>query len=292
MIKFFFGKAYRLLLENLSTTNRVKLRYFRVYKKLPNIKKPKTFNEKVISRILGEQKDIYSTLADKYLVRRFVSERVGEEYLIPLHLATSNPSDLLKIDDWSGLVIKPNHAAGMIYISDDNPSKEEKDNVVTTAKTWLKTDFSSFCDEMHYSKIKPMLLVERKITKRGEIPRDYKFHCFKQKNGDINFVLQLVDGRFGQESRSYFLNSFENMVWSHGAGNHLLSNNEIAVLNEVILLNKRLILNDFNYVRIDWYILGDRIYFGEITFTPGAGIGNEFGPALEKKMAEWWEDEY
>lgn len=63
MIKFFFGKAYRLLLENLSTTNRVKLRYFRVYKKLPNIKKPKTFNEKVISRILGEQKDIYSTLA-------------------------------------------------------------------------------------------------------------------------------------------------------------------------------------------------------------------------------------
>lgn len=82
------------------------------------------------------------------------------------------------------------------------------------------------------------------------------------------------------------------MVWSHGAGNHLLSNNEIAVLNEVILLNKRLILNDFNYVRIDWYILGDRIYFGEITFTPGAGIGNEFGPALEKQMAEWWEDEY
>ncbi len=59
------------------------------------------------------------------------------------------------------------------------------------------------------------------------------------------------------------------MVWSHGAGNHLLSNNEVAVLNEVILLNKRLILNDFNYVRIDWYILGDRIYFGEITFTPG-----------------------
>ncbi|MCS4410022.1 hypothetical protein MU420_23245, partial [Klebsiella pneumoniae] len=55
---------------------------------------------------------------------------------------------------------------------------------------------------------------------------------------------------------------------------------------------KRLILNDFNYVRIDWYILGDRIYFGEITFTPGAGIGNEFGPVLEKQMAEWWEDEY
>ena len=75
-------------------------------------------------------------------------------------------------------------------------------------------------------------------------------------------------------------------------GNYLTEAKKVAVLNEVILLNKRLILNDFNYVRIDWYILGDRIYFGEITFTPGAGIGNEFGHALEKQMAEWWEDEY
>ena len=80
-----------------------------MYKKLPNIKKPKTFNEKVISRILGEQKDIYSTLADKYLVRRFVSERVGEEYLIPLHLATSNPSDLLKINIVTGKQIGRAH---------------------------------------------------------------------------------------------------------------------------------------------------------------------------------------
>ena len=288
MIKDMLKQIYRRLTRSLPIDTKAKIAYFRSYNKWPNINKPKTFNEKILRRMLKDKNKRYAELADKYLVREYVSKKIGAEFLIPLVYFTNEPESLLNINDWSGLVIKPNHAAGLIFISDDNPTIDSKRKIIDEAKTWLQIDYSKKCYEWHYSLIKPMILVEEKIKTNHSIPRDYKFHCFKQKDGDIKYVLQLVDGRFGEESRGYYLNSLDTLAWHHGAGKHELSEHEKKMLGKVISLNNKLLGEEFNYARIDWYVTEEQLYFGEITFTPGAGGSNEFGSKLEKIMSDWW----
>ena len=109
---------------------------------------------------------IFAELADKYKVRKFISKRIGEDVLIPLILDTKDPIDLLQVKDWSGTVIKPNHAAGLIEIFDENPTDDQKNKVIEEAKQWLNLDFSKISDEWHYSLIEPRLLMEKKITNK------------------------------------------------------------------------------------------------------------------------------
>lgn len=289
MIRNILRSILAVVLKNCPDGFRVRYFFYRNYGFFPKLSSPTLFNERVTQRILFEKNPIFSLLADKYRVRDFIGKVLGHEYLIPLIKASDIPDDLLEIQDWSGLVVKPNHAAGMIRIYDNDPGIEEKLKLIGLAKKWLSVDFSKYANEWHYSKIKPIILAEKKITKGNEIPRDYKFHCFKQADGSINYVLQLVDGRFSNESRGYYLNSLDNLVWYHGAGNHLLDNNEINILHDAICLNKKVMDNlNLNYVRIDWYIVGEKLFFGEITCTPGAGRSNEFGLDLEVQMFKWW----
>ena len=284
-------KIYHFFLKSLSPISRLKISYFRTFKKWPTLKSPKTFNEKVLHRIAYDQNPIFVQLADKFTVRSFIESRIGSEVLIPLVLETKQPDDLLNISDWSQTVLKPNHAAGLIEIFDENPSLDVKQAAIENAKKWLSVDFSKILDEWHYSLIEPRILLEKKITQKNEIPRDYKFHCFRQPDGSINYVLQLVDGRFGQESRAYYLNSFENCVRQHGHRPHQLTEDEKQSLSSVLKYHDLIMGNDFKYMRIDWYLIENKIYFGEITVTPGAGRAKEFGEELEKIMGDWWMDE-
>lgn len=286
---------YHLVFQNflkligVSRENRIKLRYFINYRKWPNTSLPNSFNEKLSKKMIESDLSIYSNLVDKFKVRAFVSDLIGKDVLIPLLLKTENPEDLLKIEDWSNTVIKPSHASGMIFIFDEDPNYKTKIQIVSQSKKWLNFDYSKLANESQYENMERNILMERKITPKGYIPRDYKFHCFKSKNGNINYVLQLVDGRFGKESRGYYVNSFEDLVWTSGNGNHQISENEKFYLRKCIHYNELIMNTGFDYLRIDWYIENHNIYFGELTFTTGAGCGNEFGQELERVMFDFWE---
>lgn len=273
----------------LPNSIKVRFGYYLTYKKFPNLFCPATFNEKVSKRIVFEKNPLFSQLSDKYLVREFIEKKIGSKFLIPLIFHSNRPEELSSLEFWKGTVIKPNHAAGMIKIFDKEPTDLEKKQTIAEARKWLLVDYSKFGGEAHYSEISPCILVEKKITRQDEIPRDYKFHFFRQKDGSFKYVLQVVDGRFGIESRGYYLDSLNDCVWFHGAGKHNLSELEKSHLYEAIELNKKIFEGEkFNYLRIDWYLVDTKLYFGELTFTPGAGRTNEFGPELETIMSEYW----
>lgn len=281
-------KVYHLILKLSPSILRVKIKYFRVYKKWPDIENPKTFNEKIIRRMVFDKNPKYSELSDKFLVRQYIKDLINEDVLIPLIVQTKNPKDLLSITDWSETVIKPNHGAGMVTILNENPDDMTKNKIIQECEEWLKLDYSSVSDEWHYSLIEPRILMEKKITKGNDIPRDYKFHCFKQKDNTIKYVLQVIDDRFANYSKGYYLNSLDECVWHHGGDDYLLTDDEKSMLKSAIEYNN-LIMNDgFDYVRIDWYLVDGKLYFGELTFTSGAGVINGFGKALETQMAKWW----
>lgn len=249
-----------------------------------------TFNEKVLHRKHFDGRKIFSTLADKYQVRSFVADRIGEQYLVPLLFCTDNPSKLHELKDWKNTAIKPNHAAGMVRIIDsEEPSQFSKDDIIRSCEAWLRADFSSVACEAHYKDIPRKILVEKLLGDGTIAPNDYKFHWFNKSSGP-EWVMLVVNDRFSQRSapsQGYYLNSFTNCVWMNGGGNHLIPEAHIPLLDHAITLNG-VLAADFEYVRIDWYVHEGKLYFGELTFTPGAGRSNDLGRELDSLMGAMW----
>lgn len=280
---------YRLIISKLPKKYRLALTYFRTFGVFPNIENPQNFNEKVLNRILYDKDSQFSLLADKYAVRAYVQEKIGKDYLIPLILCTENPDDLYGMDQWEKIVIKPNHGAGMVKIIDDVPSSREKDYIIEQAQRWLKLDFSQVCDEWHYSLIQPKLVVEQKITSEGEALRDYKFHRFTTDNGDFKQLLQVVAERSekGYETVFFDVNNLDSILHSPFGFQLTLNAYEQMRIREIVKLNE-VLCSEYDYVRLDWYITQQSIYFGEITFTPGAGRSKSFAGSFGEKIGQLW----
>ncbi|EEV8850783.1 hypothetical protein DVI68_02900 [Escherichia coli] len=262
-----------------------KLKFFYATKKWPNIYDPTFFNEKVRWRMLHDQNYLYVKCADKYEVRNYIEKKIGSEYLVPLRYMFTNNDDITDKCILSNSVAKSNHGAGMIEFIPETYSLSELKN---TFGKWLNLDYTSESNEKHYSRIPRKILIEESLCKEGKPPVDYKFHTFKQADGSFRFVLQLVNGRFHNESRGYYLEDLNKCIWSHGEGFHSIPQEHIKPLKKAMELSS-ILCEDFNYVRVDWYIYDNKLYFGELTFTPGAGSSYEFGNKLEKLMAKYWQ---
>lgn len=230
---------------------------------------------------------LYTKLADKYAVRDFIRQTIGDQYLVPLKHVFDSPDELLTMESWAGSVIKGTHASGMVEFVKFEPDEVEKLRIVSECKKWMKTDYSESSQEYCYKKIPRKIIVEEFLDVGGKTPNDYKFHCFPQGDGEMHTVLQVVNDRYGTQSRGYYLDGLEDCVWHHGEGKHQIPDEDKSSLLVAIDLCRR-ICYYFNYLRVDWYVVGGRLYIGELTFTPGAGVLNEFGEELEKKMFEFW----
>lgn len=280
---------YRFIVSRLPKKYRLIVTYYRTFGLLPNIEAPQSFNEKVLNRILYDKDPQFSLLADKYTVRKYIEEKIGKDYLIPLVLCTENPDDLYTLPQWKQIVIKPNHGAGMVAVIDYISSQDEKKQIVDEAKMWLDTDYSRLGDEWHYSLIKPKILVEEKITKKNEPLRDYKFHRFTNEDGSYKQVLQVVAERSAQGYETVFFDAKDlDRILHTPYGYRLsLSDTEKIAIQEILKLNE-VLCPEYGYVRLDWYITKEKIFFGEITFTPGAGRSASFSGAFGEEIGKLW----
>ena len=108
--------------------------YFHKFRKLPNLRQPKVFNEKVLYRkfVYGDYQ-CYGRLSDKFSVREYIAEKVGSEYLIPLVYETSDPHSLHTLPSWKNTVIKPNHGSNMVEILLEEPDALKNSRLSATA---------------------------------------------------------------------------------------------------------------------------------------------------------------
>lgn len=282
-------KIAKYLIQKLPYKTKLSLHYFRSFKKLPNLNNPKTFNEKVLRRIIYDKKNIYSFYADKYEVRKYIEEKLGADYLVPLIAVYDHAENLNYLSSWKNIVIKPNHGAGMVKIIDHELSLEGKQEIIKNAQQWLEFDFGSYTGEWHYSSIKPKLLVEEKITALGESLRDYKFHRFTQPDGSFKQILQIIAERSedGFETSFFDLNDLNIIIHSPFGYEVKLSDYEKDKIKKIEKLNT-MICSEIDYVRLDWYITSKSIYFGEITLTPGAGLSPNFDGDFGLKLGQLW----
>jgi len=232
-----------------------------------NLEKPQTLNEKIQWLQLYDRKPIRTLCTDKYAVRDYVKEKIGEEHLIPLIFHTTNPTDIVpeNLPDYP-FIIKTNHSCGGHIIVKDKSTIDWK-RIQIYFKKSLKKNYYYKTKEWQYKNIKPCIIVEKLLLDNNRIiPDVYKFNCFNGKLGfaEVHFD-RYIDYRKNCYDHGWNLLNFD---WGAKRGREIIKPES---LSKMILLAE-ILAKDFRYVRVDLYNLINKVYFGELTFSPGAGF--------------------
>jgi len=249
----------------------MQIQHRRLIGRWPNMRHPVAFNESILLRCLHPDRR-WVQLTDKLAVREYVREKVGEAHLIPL-LAV--PERFTR-DVFNALpatfVMKANHGCAFVKVVRDK-STTSFEELSRLADKWLATDFSRSSRERHYRFIKRRVYFEKLLVdERGKIPSDLKLHVFGGRPEGPRIYTMVVEDRFGDVRGDLYDEHWNRMDVSFGP--YVQSNAPMrrpdnwAEIERVALR----LADDFSYVRVDLYSVGSEVYFGELTFTPGAGM--------------------
>lgn len=247
-----------------------------------NLKNPQTYNEKLQWLKLYNRRPEYTTMADKYEVKKYVADKIGEEYIIP----TLGVWDRFEDIDFDALpdqfVLKCTHDSGGLVVV-QNKAEIDWNAAKEKINRSLKSNYYLHGREWPYKNIKPRIIAEQymsdagKQTDVGELT-DYKFMCF---HGTVENVFAMSERYSGSGLKITVFDKAWNKL-SLGR-NDSESNADIAKpqnLEKMIMLAERLSKGS-PFLRVDFYEAAGKIYFGELTFFPASGM-KEFNP-------EWWD---
>jgi hypothetical protein len=242
-----------------------------------NLKKPKTFCEKLQWLKINNRKPEFTKLVDKDAVKSYVEKMIGPEYIIPTLGIWDNPEEI----DWDLLpnqfVLKTTYGGGSsgVVICKDKETID-RNKAIAKLKHSMKQNIWRKQREWPYKNVPKKIIAEKYIapvSNTDDLP-DYKFFCF---NGDPYFC-QVISGRNKKMSVDFF-----DVNWNHQnfVGPKKYTFAEIAPNKprnfEKMLGLAKILANGHPFVRIDFYDNDEGVYFGEITFFPTSGMGG-FNP--------------
>lgn len=244
-----------------------------------DLNNPRTFNEKIQwFKLYGITPEI-TALADKYKVREYVAERIGEQYLVPLLGHWRYPEEI----DFSALpdkfVLKANHGCGYNYIVQDKSKLDIKD-CITQANRWLREDYSYWGFEMQYHNIERLLIAEQFLEKLDGY--EYKVWCFNGRAEYIRVMPVETEGHHGD----FYDRDWKLMPFNCNFPNMSEKAPKPDNLDEMLKISEAL-ARKFAHVRVDLYRTSEgRLYFGEMTFTSSSGINFWNPPETDLKFGE------
>ena len=253
----------------------------RMGKKL-NLKNPITFDEKLQWLKLYDRKDEYTVWADKYEVRNYVAEKLGEQYLIPL-LGVWNSTDELKLDDLpEQFVLKCTHDSASVCIC-TNKKNFDWNAAMDKLQKSLNQNYYWHSREWPYKNITPRIIAEAYMTdESGTELKDYKIYTF----GGEPYLIQVDFDRFHNHRRNLYTTEWEYIDETIEYSKD--PNVKIAKpehLEEMLECSRKLAVGTIS-LRTDFYSINGKIYFGEITFYQEAGFAHFEHEEFAKKLGD------
>ncbi len=229
---------------------------------LPNVGNPRSFNEKILYKKRYDRDSLLTKTADKYAVRSYVAEKVGSEYLIPLYGFTERAEDIFTIGLGKPCIVKANHGSGWNYIIND-PENINEEELLDRCHEWLNSNYTDIYKyEWLYKYIEPKILVEKLLQENT----DYKLFMF---HGECK-VIRTVTGRPKKALLTHYSKEWEHLDVQYGDYEKGEPIDKPVELEGMISVASKL-SEPFDFVRVDLYISGGQIYFGELTHYPGGG---------------------
>ncbi|MBR0151715.1 MAG: hypothetical protein IJP89_10170, partial [Synergistaceae bacterium] len=245
-----------------------------------NWENPQTYNEKIHVSKLYMPSSMKAKLADKVAVREWVTEKIGGEYLVPL-IGVYDSFDDIDFDALpDSFVIKCSHDSGSVTLVKD----KHKLNMALMRRKYdlhMGHNFAWMGFEMHYRDIPHKIIIERYL---GDAINDYKFLCF---DGRPCYCWVDFD-RYTNHKRNMY-----NLDWELQPFNqyHYGNYEEAVKCPESFGAMKRIatkLCEGFGHVRVDLYVVGGRVYFGEMTFANGNGLEEITPDEWGYKLGELW----
>lgn len=268
-------KIVKKVMEKLPDKIFIQIKYLYIFKRVINLNHPKTFNEKLQWLKLYDRKMIYTNLVDKIAVKEYVKNRLKEDCIIPTLAIFDNVEDIDINTLPSQFVLKTNHDSGSVIRCKDK-ANFDIENAKIRLKKALNRDYSIHSREWPYKNISRKILVEKyMIDESFEELIDYKVFCF---NGEPKFI-QLDYDRYTNHGRTIY-----DIDWNILPVTYRYKHNENKYFNRPEELNKileysRELSKSIPFVRVDFYIVKNQVYFGEMTLYPLSGFG-KFKPEI------------
>lgn len=252
----------------------LKLYFYMTLKRKLDLNNPQTLNEKLQWLKFNDRTPLHSLVSDKYAVRKYIEQEIGEKYLVPLINQWETEEDI----DFNTLpeqyVLKCNHDSGGLVICRDNIKLDQKQAVKKLKKS-LSRKFYYIGREWQYRNIKPMIICEELLLdNEGNTPADYKIACF---NGKADNVM-VCTGRFSKEGVKFYFFDREWKFLPYNKGDEKLPPDFTLPkpdnLDEMFEIAEKL-SKPFYYARIDLYNIEGKVYFSEITLCPNSGFDSD-----------------
>lgn len=277
--KIFYKTGKIGLLKWMSDKTYLEILYYLHFGTKLDFNKLTTYNEKLQLLKINDKYSNYSNIVDKYEVRKYISEKIGEEYLIPLLWHGNKFSDVPFDTLPNKFVIKCTHDSGGVVVCNDKENFQYLSAKKLINRS-LKRNLYWAAREKVYKNVEPRIIVEKNISINHEYPKDYKFYVF---NGEIDCVMVCMGRETGKTLFSYY-----DLNWNklHYLKKELETSDEVEKpLNfEKMVEIVRILSKDFLTARIDLYNVDGKIYFGEITFFNQGG----FDLDISKETDVYW----
>ena len=246
----------------------IKIKFYLRVGYWPNLKNPRTFNEKLQWLKFHNIHPEYGQLVDKAAVKEFVAERIGDEYVIPTLGIYNSINDIHWAQLPSQFVIKSTSDSGGIVICKDKDSLD-KERAIKALKRAGDKDYSRYNKEYPYRYVTHRYIAEPYITdESGYELKDYKFFCF---NGTPRFV-QLDFDRHTNHRRNVYDTDWNlldlQIQFPEGHDRIFPKPSNYETMLEIAAK----LSVGFPHVRVDLYNANGKVYFGELTFFHGSGM--------------------
>jgi len=277
------------ILYKINPAAEIKLLFWLKNKTKLNLKQPTTYLDKINWLKLFYRNDLMPLCADKYHARKYVKENGFGEYLPQLYWSGFEPKNIPWDELPNSFVIKVTSGSGGNIICRDKERLNKKKTECALRK-WLNRKYFPCYGEWMYGKVKPRIIVEEFLVDKANIvPIDYKLFCFNGLNNDVGCIA--VDlGRFVSHKRNIYDNewNFLNYV-SFGFDTSPDNIHPKPLQYDQMREIAQRLSAPFPHARIDFFVIEDRFYIGEITFFNGAGYDLITPVSYNKKMGEWIE---
>ena len=260
------------LLYRVSPVLEIKFLYFLKMRERLNLESPRTYNEKLNWLKLYYRNELMPKCADKYLARDYITEKGYGDYLPKLYWHGEKPEDIPFEQLPSSFVIKSTSGSGNNIIV-HNKVELNIPSTIKTIKKWMNEKYLIAYGEWHYEKIKPSIIVEQLLSDgTNEVPADYKLFCFNGLKRGVMCTAVDID-RFIGHRRLIYSDDWKYLAdvdfGFDNAGEDLIPK---PVCYERMCEIAKDLAQPFPHCRVDFFVIKDKFYIGEITFFNGAGF--------------------
>ena len=239
-----------------------RLAYLRLHHRLPNLRSPETFTEKVNWRILNDRRDLLRFTGDKLAMRAYAAEHGPADLQMPhLYWSGTEVTGLESVHLPQRWVLKPNHRSGLVHFGRSRPDIEY---LTALTRDWLSSDEWERLAEWAYKHAEAKLLVEEQLA--DPPPTDFKVFVF----GGRAELVQVHMGRFTDHRHRFYTRAWKPLPCTrkYPLATPIPPPDEL----EQLLGTAEQLAAAFDFMRVDLYVVDGTIYFSEFTPYPGGGM--------------------